>query len=1195
MIARETLAAELRKQVSALVNDLRDRADTVDEVAAVVEQEWRAAEAAGRTALALPAWREGLLDQVAVAWVLGTVFLRFCEDNGLLPEPVLSGPGERRRQAETAQTMWFRDHPADGERAYVRSVFERAAALPGLGDVFDSHNPLWLFGPSDDGVRTLLSYWREVDTATGALRRDVTADSWDTRFLGDLYQDLSAHARKQYALLQTPVFVEEFILDHTLEPALQEFGLDGFRMIDPACGSGHFLLGAFIRLLSRWRDRAPHESDGALAERALRSIHGVDLNPFAAAIARFRLLVAALKAAGVQTLTETQVPNFTLNVAVGDSLLHGPGPDQLGFEEIGEGADPASRHIYATEDREAIIRILSAGYQAVVGNPPYITPKDPAVNVAYRSRYPRVCHRQYSLAVPFMQRLFDLAVRGKDDEPAGFVGQITANSFMKREFGTKLIEDYLAKDIDLAAIIDTSGAYIPGHGTPTVILFGRNRQPVANDVRAVLGIRGEPSRPVDPAMGAVWTSITSLFDRPGSENAYVSVTDVDRTRVAKHPWSLQGGAAVDLTDRMQAAGYRCLGVNIDNIGRTTVVGGDDTWILPNTAAAQRFKLSGSVVPFVIGEVVRDYAVWPTPLCLYPYDSLGGKPHLPSNVERFLWPCRTLLRRRTVFGKSVEERGHWYEHLEHYRAKLRSPLSIAFPFVSTHNHFVLDRGGKLFKQTAPVIKLPSEASEGDHLTLIGLLNSGIACFWMKQVCHNKGSTIDVSGARQTTVPFEDFYEFDGTKLKQFPIPEGSAFEWARRLDALARELSANLPAAIAEGGTPDRTTLNAGRKRVEAVRSEMVAVQEELDWRCLYLYGVTDVDLSLAPDAVPVIDRGQRAFEIVLARDMAAGKVKTSWFERHGSTPITEIPDDWPDHYRRLVERRIELITSDRFVGLVERPEYKRRWNWDDWDELEAEALRTWLLDRLEDRRYWPTPQPRSAAQLTDDARTDPDFVQVAELLERRVDVDLTDLVSRLVVEESVPYLAAYRYTESGLRKRRVWEETWELQRKEDKGEDVGTIPVPPKYAKADFTTAAGWRLRGKLDVPKERFISYPGAGRDTDPTPLVGWAGWNHLEAAQALAALYEQRRSVDGWEADRLEPLLAGVDELVPWLRQWHNDPDPATSMRLGDFFADFVTSEAHTLGLSPQDLADVPPLRPKRGHRRTTASRTAHPQLEP
>jgi type I restriction-modification system DNA methylase subunit len=68
---------------------------------------------------------------------------------------------------------------------------------------------------------------------------------------------------------------------------------DIFRMIDPACGSGHFLLGAFARILKHWRVKEPETSDRELVNRALASVHGVDLNPYAVAIARFRLLAAA--------------------------------------------------------------------------------------------------------------------------------------------------------------------------------------------------------------------------------------------------------------------------------------------------------------------------------------------------------------------------------------------------------------------------------------------------------------------------------------------------------------------------------------------------------------------------------------------------------------------------------------------------------------------------------------------------------------------------------------------------------------------------------------------------------------------------------------------------------------------------------------------------------------------------------------
>ena len=96
----------------------------------------------------------------------------------------------------------------------------------------------------------------------------------------------------------------------------------------------------------------------------------------------------------------------------------------------------------------------------------------------------------------------------------GFTGQITANSFMKREFGKKLIEAFFPR-VDLTHVIDTSGAYIPGHGTPTVILLFAINGPIASTIRTVMGIRGEPSTPDDPAHGPVWSAIVGQIDLPG--------------------------------------------------------------------------------------------------------------------------------------------------------------------------------------------------------------------------------------------------------------------------------------------------------------------------------------------------------------------------------------------------------------------------------------------------------------------------------------------------------------------------------------------------------------------------------------------------------------------------------------------------------------------------------------------------------
>jgi len=334
--------------------------------------------------------------------------------------------------------------------------------------------------------------------------------------------------------------------------------------------------------------------------------------------------------------------------------------------------------------------------------------------------------------------------------------------------------------------------------------------------------------------------------------------------------------------------------------------------------------------------------------------------------------------------------------------------------------------------------------------------------------------------------------------------------------------------------------------------------------------------------------GERAFEIVLARRVAGADETTTWFERHGSTPITEVPSHWPEDYRQVVQRGIELIERDASISLIERPEHKRRWNTPGWQELERTALRDWLQSRLEAPHLWlmdvdHPPQLTTVNRMADAMRADDDFMHIAELFAGHSGFDVAEIVAELIAGESVPFLPVLRYTETGLRKRVQWEDTWALQRREDAGEKVGKIPVPPKYQSKDFLKADFWRLRGGLDVPKERWVSYPGCGRGADTSLPIAWAGWNHLQQATALAAYYLEMKENEGWEPVRLQPLLTGLLELVPWLEQWHNEIDPAYGERMGTYYRGFVNEEARALGFTLDDLRGwKPAATPSRRHRR-------------
>lgn len=1196
MIRRESLLADLQKLIGRLEDDLRERCDTRAELDAPLRAEWDQARRSNRTDYPYETWREDRFTQIAGAWILSATFVRFCEDNALI-DVRLAGPGDRLRLARERRTAHFAAHPADNDRDYLLSVFEEMALLAPTSRLYDRTNPLWELAPSADACGDLLANFTRLDDG-GALAHDFTDLRLGTRFLGDLYQDLSEHARDTYALFQTPEFVEEFILDRTLDHAIDDFGLDHATLLDPACGSGHFLLGAFDRLFSRRRQRNPAANPIEHAIAVFQTLAGVDLNPYAVAIARFRLLVAALRACGIRRLADA--PDFDVAVAAGDSLLHGPRANQL-LDDADYAAE-AYRHLYATEDRPLLQRILGRRYTVVVGNPPYTTPTDPAANVAYRSRYGS-CHREYLLATPFFERFFDLAVAAdRPDDPAGYIGTITANSFLKRESGSKLVEQYLPR-WDVEMMIDTSGSYIPGHGTPTLIVIGRNRNPVSDTVRAIMGIRGEPTVPDEPAQGKVWTAIVNQVDRPGSESPYVVSLDWPRSRLHQHPVVFGGGA--DLWFQITAQQKEVLARRVRLIGYTGQTNVDPVMIAPSRAFERRGVEANVHRRLVVGKELRDWTLLPGEHVLFPYDekSLRVIEELPGLLH-WVWPARTVMGSRRTFGKKsyFEEGRPWWAWHQLALQRMQPALSIGFAFVETHNHFVLDCDASVFNRTGPMIKLPTDATVEDHLELLGPLNSSFGCFWMKQVSHSKGNEGYQSGIKSEN--WERFYEFTGTQLQQFPLPSASALPWTARLGDLAKESSKCRPTAVAEASVPTRGALDAARHRADVIRAEMLAVQEELDWRCLFLYGVCSEDLSLPPDAVPPIRKGERAFEVVLARQLKAGESDTTWFERHGSTPITDLPSHWPDGYRRVVVRRVELIESDRNIAQVERPENKRRWNWEGWEKLEEEALRGWLLDRLEDPSIWASPQTTTIARLTQAARALDGFDEVARLY-GGMDVSPTDLVRKLVEGDGVPYLAAWRYKSSGLRKHRQWDAVWELQRAEDeidartgldpahplylpsdvaaeeKAKQVGRIPKPPAYTATDFRSSIISALRGELDVPKERFITYPGAAApDGDTSAVVGWAGWDHAEQARAAAGLYVARqRQQCGDEV--LVALLAGVWELVPWVVQWHNEPD-STGRRAGDQLRSFVEAEVRRLGRTTDDLVAWTPPEPTRGRRR-------------
>jgi hypothetical protein len=161
---------------------------------------------------------------------------------------------------------------------------------------------------------------------------------------------------------------------------------------------------------------------------------------------------------------------------------------------------------------------------------------------------------------------------------------------------------------------------------------------------------------------------------------------------------------------------------VSSIGFGAILGEDEIFSAPSGSNPLRKLPRTHRRPLVEGKAIRDWLFdWENEV-LFPYtDEIALRNE--RMIKDWLWPMRELLGRRLDFSKrTFYECGRpFWEYHQVPIERNRSPLLIVFGEIASHNHFALNRGPKLFNQTAPVIQLPSGASESDHVILLGLLN------------------------------------------------------------------------------------------------------------------------------------------------------------------------------------------------------------------------------------------------------------------------------------------------------------------------------------------------------------------------------------------------------------------------------------------------------------------------------------------
>lgn len=466
------------------------------------------------------------------------IFLRICEDRGIEPfaqlQALLNGAKVYPRLADL-----FRRADARYNSGLFHFYSEKGRAEDEDG---------WMLGLEvDDGVlkgilRDLYPPRCPYDFAV--MPADILGSVYE-RFLGKTIRLTPAHravvedkpeVRKAGGVFYTPTPIVEAIVERTVGRALAgkaPADVDGsggkppLRIVDPACGSGSFLIGAYQYLLDWYRDayvaagplRHKHEvyevvgapaagqdsngdgngDDGVVDEIAesaggparewrltsaakkrilLTHIFGVDIDRQAVEVTKLSLLLKVLEGETEESLDggrrrlmqERALPDLGANIQCGNSLI-GPAfyqsPDaQLSFADA------------ATEDRINVFDWRSGfpaatrdgGFDVVIGNPPYVriqTLKEwaPVEVEYYKRRYRSAGKGNYDVYVVFVERGLDLL------NARGRLGYILPHKFFNAKYGEPL-RALLAGGRHLAEVIHFGDQQVfAGATTYTCLMF----------------------------------------------------------------------------------------------------------------------------------------------------------------------------------------------------------------------------------------------------------------------------------------------------------------------------------------------------------------------------------------------------------------------------------------------------------------------------------------------------------------------------------------------------------------------------------------------------------------------------------------------------------------------------------------------------------------------------------------------------
>jgi type I restriction-modification system DNA methylase subunit len=657
------------------------------------------------------------------------IFLRICEERSIEPENQLQDITNKENIYKELCSLFKR-----ADTKYNSGLFHFAKES---GEASRADDLTLRLDIDDKTLKDIILnlYYPKSPYAFLYIPSDILGQVYE-RFLGKVIRLTDGHrakveekpeVRKAGGVFYTPTFIVTYIVINTLGKLL--LGLTPkeavkLKIVDPACGSGTFLLGAFEYLLAwhlKWySENDPKkwvknkvivkvENDYRLTtskkkEILLNNIYGVDIDAQAVEVTKLSLLLKVLENASGQLELgmERILPDLGNNIKCGNSLV---GEDY--FSEFPEMTSQEERiRINPFNWESAFPEVFAqGGFDVVIGNPPYVRMESfKELKDYFRKNY--ACHEERSDIYAYI-----IEQSHKILKSGGLFGMIVSNKFLRANYG-KPLRDFIQKNANVKHIIDFAGLPVFKGATVRTIILLTSREPQKEFLQYAPPMSIDMFSNVESGKATVENIVT--------ETTY----PISSTTLGKDIWSFSESNLELLLEKIQESSISLEKYCNGQIGYGIKSGLDKAFVITEEqkqSIIQQDKNSETIIkPYLNGRDVRRYFVdFKQRYLIYTNHGIDIKKY--SGIENYMKPYKAELQKRAT-------KQEWFElqQPQFNYAPFFDGSKIVLPDIAMEPRFALDETGYYGATTIFFIPLRD-------LYLLGLLNSKLGFIYFRQTC------------------------------------------------------------------------------------------------------------------------------------------------------------------------------------------------------------------------------------------------------------------------------------------------------------------------------------------------------------------------------------------------------------------------------------------------------------------------------